>query len=83
MNKLSKDTAANRIDNLCSLLDASRSELLALQKEVDDLRRINNSLDHRLDVVRSWALRNIHVRNELAKHVSQAAANSPSAGTVQ
>lgn len=74
---------AARIEELSSLLNDSRRELLALQAELTTLKKINISLDHRLDVVRSWALRNIHVRNELAKHASEAAAKNVSTAPIQ
>lgn len=52
-----------RIDEI--ILDDSRSELLALQNEVCELKKVNASLGKRLDILRRWALSNIHLRNEM------------------
>ena len=51
----------------------SRIQVQALRNEVCALKKVNSGLGKRLDILRSWALRNIHLRNEMIQHTASTA----------
>lgn len=70
MKDISINADEERTGELGSLLDKSRSQVQALKNEVCELKKANTGLGKRLDILRRWALRNIHLRNEMMQNSS-------------